>query len=457
MPPIIALWGALLFCGWAINRDIRHRPAPAALWVPMLWMMRCGSRSIDYWFTAEEVGRLDPLFVAAMIMCGLVILIKRRCDWRQIFPQNASLFVFYGFLCLSETWVDGVEAPGIKAFRPIGDLVMALVVATAPNPLRSIAAITRRTAFLLVPVSVVLIRYYHDLGTLEHKHWGADLWIGVTTHKNPLGQLCILSLAAVLWTIFDDFRASRKLFQNQVLWLYVALILYLLNGGGSPESRSTTSFLTFAVIVAVYAIIGRFSATPKRIAGKVAVGATSLAAIALFLQLFGTSLQALVADASGKDPTLTDRTYLWRDVVRIGMDHPILGSGYGGFWVPSIYPKLSPEVDNGPRQAHNGYLETFANLGLIGLALLAWVIFHALKDAACSARFDFEYNRVRLALLFGALVMNYAEATFTVGTHLWWFSFLIAALNAQPPTTTAEPGVVTSDSRLHLSPAPLNW
>jgi hypothetical protein len=93
-------------------------------------------------------------------------------------------------------------------------------------------------------------------------------------------------------------------------------------------------------------------------------------------------------------------------------------------------------------------LETFANLGLVGLALLLWIILHSLKDAAYSARFQFEYSRVRLSLLFAALVMNYAEATFTVGTHLWWFVFLIAAVNTLPPRSAAEPVVVAHNERV---------
>ena len=433
IPPKLALylaWALALFLLW---RDTKRRPdISLALWVPVLWIMRCGSRGVDYWLNGDDVGRLDPVVIAILIACGLVILLRRPCDWGAIVANNSMLFLFYAYLMASTLWVDEIENPLIKIFRPMGDLLMALIVATEINLREAIATLFRRCAYLLIPMSVVLVRYFHEMGTLQDKHWGSDIWCGVTTHKNPLGQLCIISTFAFFWQLVEARAAGKRLLRQYIPWFYLAMTVYLFNGGGNSNSRSSTAFICLAVGMASYLVLGRYRNRSELVVRSIVVSVVIIAAISVALELFGTSLQAMVAATQGKDPTLTDRTYLWRDVVRIGMQHPVLGSGYGGFWVPSLYSQLSPEVDNGPKEAHNGYLETFANLGLVGVALLACVIFQALRNATKTMQTDFEYGRLRLALLFMVLVMNYSEATFTVGNHLWWFGFLVIAVYARP-------------------------
>lgn len=405
---------------------------PLTLWLPTLWMMRCGSRAIDYWIGGSDFGRLDPVLIAILLVCSIYVLIRRPCNWSGIFANNSALFIFYGYLVVSTLWVDELENPLIKIFRPVGDLTMALVVASEKDPREAIVTMFRRSAILLIPMSVVLIRYFHDLGTMQDKHWGSDIWIGVTTHKNPLGQLCIVSALAFFWLLVAARQAGKRLSRQYLAWLYLAMTLYLFKGGGNSNSRSSTAILCLFVALAFYLTMGRLRDRPELVVRSIVLGAIVLASLSMVLELFGTSLTAVVAETQGKNATLTERTYLWQDVIRIGMKHPILGTGYGGFWVRSLYSQLSPEVDNGPKEAHNGYLETFANLGLVGVGLLACVLIQSLRSATKMIHDDFEYGRLRLTLLLMIMVMNYAEATFTVGCHLWWFGFLIVAVYARP-------------------------
>lgn len=392
--------------------------------------MRCASRSIDFWLGGGEAGRWDPIFVCAMIVIGIFVLARRPCKWGRVFEHNRAIFAFYGFMIVSVAWATALENPAIKILRPVGDLIMALVVVTEPNPRQAIATMFRRCAILLIPLSIVLIRYFPSLGRGFNKHWGNDPWIGVTTHKNPLGQLCIVSGLAFLWSLAEARRKGEPLLRQSLAWLYVAMTLYLFNAGGI--SRSSTAIVCFVLAVALFIVFGLMRKQPQMVIRRIVLGALILAASAITLEMFGSSLQAVVAGLQGKEANLTGRTWLWHDVIRLGMRHPMLGSGYGAFWVPSIYDELSPEVDNFPAEAHNGFLETFANLGLVGVGLLCWVILQTLGSASRVIRTDFEYGRLRLVLLFMVLVMNYAEATFPRGTHLWWFGFLVVAVYARP-------------------------
>jgi O-antigen ligase len=443
--PSLALFLCFAFAFWAYRHDAHSNSYPSAsLWIPTLWMMRCGSRNIDYWGFSGSF-RLDPLLLLALITLGCVILARRRCRWREIFAHNSALILFYGYIVLSLTWAvsETAESPAVRMFRPIGDLVMALILTTEADPVRAITTAFRRTGILLIPLSLVLIRYFHSLGTGGDKHWGPDYWIGVTTHKNPLGQLCLLSALGFLWSMVDGKRHGHRLIHQKFSLFYLGLIAILFNGGGNANSRSSTSILCMSLAVALFLALGSLRQRAHLIMRRVMIGVVLVCAAALILQQAGTSLTTVVAESYGKEGTLTGRTWLWKDVIRLGMERPFFGAGYGGFWVPSIYPKLSPQVDNGPAEAHNGFLETFANLGLVGVVLLLATIAQSLASAAVVIRTDFEYGRLRLVLLLVVVVMNYSEATFPRGTHLWWYGFLIAAVYARPWVNWPQPRTVS--------------
>jgi len=424
----------------------RHPELSPTLWLPTLWFMRCGSRGVDYWLGGgEDAGRWDPICILVLIVFGILVLTRRRCQWGAIFNHNSGLVVFYAYLVISTLWVEDMDNPFMKVFRPVGDALMALMVTTEKNPRAAILGMCRRGVILLIPMSVVLIRYFNDLGCLHAKHDGFDIWTGVTTHKNPLGQLCIVSTLVFIWHLMEARKNGRRLSREYMAWIYLIFTVYLFNGGGSADSRSSTAFLCLLISLGMFVALGRFRERPERVVSFIFRGGVALVVLSLVLQFFDTSLQALIAQTQGKDATLSDRTYIWQDVIRIGMQHPILGTGYGGFWVPSVYPKLSPVIDNHPMEAHNGYLETFANLGFVGCILLAWVIIQSIRSATKVMHENFEYGRLRLALLFMVLVMNYSEATFPVGNHLWWFCFLVVAIYAEPWIQGAAEQAIKSD------------
>ena len=85
-----------------------------------------------------------------------------------------------------------------------------------------------------------------------------------------------------------------------------------------------------------------------------------------------------MAEAVGKDPTLTDRTKIWAFV--LGMHtNPLVGTGYQSFW---LGPRLEYFWQNSGlghlNEAHNGYLEVYLELGLIGVSLLIGFLFRAI-------------------------------------------------------------------------------
>jgi len=75
----------------------------------------------------------------------------------------------------------------------------------------------------------------------------------------------------------------------------------------------------------------------------------------------------------GKERTLTGRTDIWDALIYSIQQKPLLGYGYGVYWDdplgPSYYVRIMLEW--GVPSAHNGWIETWLSVGLIGVVMFS--------------------------------------------------------------------------------------
>jgi hypothetical protein len=81
----------------------------------------------------------------------------------------------------------------------------------------------------------------------------------------------------------------------------------------------------------------------------------------------------------------SNRYGYWRVAVDAGLDHPLAGVGASGFRVAWLEHR---DVDENVRDAHSLELETFAELGLVGVALLAALLGGVALSARAAHRVD---------------------------------------------------------------------
>jgi O-antigen ligase len=390
----------------------------------------------------------DQIFLGALMVIAWVVLWRRRGRVPEILRSNFFLFMFFGYMGLSVFWSEDI-ASFKRWIKAIGDLTMALIVTTEPKPLQAMLAVIRRTSYLLIPLSVILVKYFHDLGTIPSRNWAPDMWIGVSTHKNTLAQLCLFAGIVLLWDAVMTWRDNHQVLRLPLLKvridvLYGVMLAYLLYGGG--HSKSTTSFLVLVFACGLFLLLERQHRRGRQIVPARFVLGVLLAGLVVHLGMelmFDSSLYVAIAESQGKDATLTGRTELWEDLLIMGQRHPLLGAGYGGFWTRTNGAELKQRHFWGPHQAHNGYIEIWLQLGLVGLLLFALVIGHALYGVAPFFRKDFEHGRFRLILLLITLLHNYSEAGFPRPTHLVWFVFLLVVINVKPVQTISAEKVPT--------------
>src|SRR5215468_729214 len=175
MNPRTALLACLLFIAWLFRRDLkRSKNVSHAIWIPFLWAAILGSRPVSIWLGGGvsmtsnddylEGSPLDRNFFLLLIGAGIVVLLKRRPQWDVLFRRNWGLFLFYAFWGLSALWSDYTMVAFKRWIKECGHLVMVLVVLTEKDPAAAFKSVLARCAYILVPVSVLFIRYYPDLG-----------------------------------------------------------------------------------------------------------------------------------------------------------------------------------------------------------------------------------------------------------------------------------------------------
>jgi exopolysaccharide production protein ExoQ len=414
-----------------------------AIWIPFCWLFIVSTRSVSNWLTRPDGTVLDPdlngspldrAILTGLIAVGLLVLAARWEQVKRILAKNRWLLLVMVYIGLSVIWSNFPAISFRRYCRSIGTLVMVLVVLTERNPLASLTALLQRCYFIHIPLSILAIKYFRNIGVAYGWDGTEEMWVGLAMHKNNLGQVAMASGLLASWLVLKNW-STRKMSSGLVL---LGMTLWVLRG--SKNSHSSTAILGFVtgvcVLLALQGIKGR---VPK---AKWLLGAMIVAVVAcgplvlLASEVFETSPMELVLESTGRDATLTGRTGLWSDILTNASHSPVLGVGFGAFWVGKIGYAMYPLVNWSavtpewrPGQGHNGYLDVFVELGAVGLILAIGPIVLAFSDAVRQLQTDFEFARIRLVLLFSLVLNNFTESSLLKGTHSLWFLLLLVIVN----------------------------
>lgn len=423
--------------------SIQEENISFALWVPLIWYALVASRNVSHWLNPGGFGSEDANYLAGspidravystLIVIGIFILFKRKVNWSQILKSNAWIFIFFAYMGFSALWSDFGEVAFKRWVRTSGVLVMVLVVLTDSNPLEAISRLLRRCLYVFLPLSIILIKYFRTLGVAWTKDGTGEMWVGVTTHKNQLGEMTMISGIYFIWNIMRSW-GSKKIYIDLLFLLMTSWLII-----GSATSRSNTSIFVFFVGLIILLMFHKMSkqfmkSDPEQVQKTISTSIFLIAFVFLTFQLgfqaFNEkSILSASVEASGRDMTFTGRTFLWIDLLDIASNHPILGVGYGSFWIGDLANDLWYKHPWKPGQGHNGFVDVYVELGMVGLFLFIGVIFSAYRNILRNFVFNIEYQKFRITVLSMILLHNITETSFTRGTHNLWFLFLLVAVN----------------------------
>lgn len=410
----------------------RQKGISPALWVPLLWMLLLYSRSISEWLnpgvsielvsstSMDEGNALDRNITILFMVVGLLILLTRKITWKEIIQNNGWIFWLYYYCLISVLWSDQPIISIKRWIRDMGNIIMVLVVLTDQQPQDAFKTLMRRCFYILIPLSIVFIRWYSEFGRYWGPFGGEPLYVGVSTGKNGLGQICLVGGFFFLWETFERFKkgvSGRDRLYFYINIFYIVMIAYLFY-----MANSQTSLMTFLIgIVLIMAL-----STIKRQRKFISIFVIHFALILIVIQM--TNIVEVVIKSLGRDVTISGRTELWTHLLEMDYN-PLIGTGYRSFWSGDRLSALWVDYWWHPKQAHSGYLETYLNLGIIGLFSLLALLFSTYIKSKQKLMTNFEIGKLQMAILFMLLIYNYTEASFIISTPLWFF-FLLSTINA---------------------------
>jgi exopolysaccharide production protein ExoQ len=446
MPPPVAALLTLGFIVFLFRRDVREKPnITGALWLPVIWMLLLGSRSVVQWLnllgfpigarSMEEGNPLDALVYVTLISSGIYVLNKRAVSLSEVIRNNGWLMAFVLYCFIAIFWSDFPFVAFKRWIKILGHPVMALIVFTEPDPAEALKRLIKRSAYVLIPVSILFIKYYPAWGRNFDEWTGLPSNTGINAGKNGMGCVCMILGFFFFWQLLQTWRSPRGVARRNELLLigtFLLMILYLFR-----KLHSATAFLSLLSGILITIVVGMRVVNKRLIGTYVILGALLLVVAELAFGLIGH-----VVELTQHGDTLAGRAELWRELLAM-QANPLFGVGFESFWLGGRLEALWEARWWRPTEAHNGYLETYLNLGLVGLFLLAGVIIATFRKIRLELLTNPEWGRVCLGFLAAVLLYNWTEATFK-GLSVLWFAFYIIALDY--PKFDAEPVVQSSEA-----------
>jgi len=231
--------------------------------------------------------------------------------------------------------------------------------------LREQVRILTKTFGIIIVLSFYVVMMLPHLGINHDIHGGS--WTGVFTQKNLLGKAMIVAVAALL--------SAKKIipWPARFTFLFGAAWLLLL----SNSRTSQLVLLAMLLFAPIYQLIRRN--------GMTVVIPTSLA--------FGIALVAIAGIAAtnsdsllmvmGRNPTFTGRTEIWKAIWHAITKQMLLGFGFSGFWGGIRGKSADVILTLGwvAKHSHNGFLDIWLDLGVVGLCVFLASYFTALWRA----------------------------------------------------------------------------
>ncbi|MDG5750966.1 O-antigen ligase family protein [Qipengyuania sp. XHP0211] len=223
-------------------------------------------------------------------------------------------------------------------------------------------------------------------------------------HKNQVGAMA--GIAAVC--SFCMWRSEK----NWTLLTFLISILFII------VSRSSTA-LVATVLTCGLIEFSRYTRRSSHPRILFSIGGLLLVLVGIIgLVGFGATL----LDFLGEDRTLSSRTKIWSIVMHTFSQRPLFGVGQSALWSdnsPATYLTAYIFSDVSFQQAHNGYLQVMAEIGVVGLTIFVVLFLSIFLALYAKMMRDARYTAF-VGFMFFTAIYNFGEATFLVGNYIFF-------------------------------------
>ena len=405
-------------------------------------------------FAGEGVRNLlgwtvfGAISIALAITYGVLLWrARRRVSWRRL---PVTLIGFILLAVASTAWSANPAETALTALAlvltTIGGLGVALllpwrdVVRALGTTLRWILALSFAfeiyvSAFLgrtLAPLAL----NFGDPSVSSIYLWSRNMLFeggpiqGIVGNRNQLGFIALIALIIFCLQLVDG--TVWRIWG--IAWLAIAI-------GTLALTRSSTVLLAAAAVILVLG----FALWARAIRPGSRRGLYSVATLVLLgMVAFGIFGRDILSTVMGKSEDLTGRVTIWNAVTDLAQQRPSLGWGWLSPWMPSSEPFGTLVTIKGVHylQAHNAWLDVWAQLGISGLIVFAFLLlsttWRAWFVAIDRPRWDLTTDRpfmglslLPLLILTALLAQSLAESQLLVQSG--WGLLVICAVMMKSP------------------------
>lgn len=337
-----------------------------------------------------ESGAGSPLLAVgsrllALLIAGWLVYVINgfRLPWSPIVVSDLNsgaalrqaLFGAAGAVALGLLFVTGSLGPALVRRKSVVGLGLGML-ATVVYSASPVLTVKRSIIFLCALLALIAFihRSHSPVRTMQRMLIGGTgiaAWVsifgwiafpasavsiaerpglaGVSGHPNTLAPVMVIGFLVSLG-VPDESRSLRL----RVVQAGLLIALVLTNSITSIALLLTSALLFLCMTVSSY----------RR--GVAQMALLVLAALVLFIG--PQAVKHGLFETAGRDPSLSGRDELWKEVLVQGLETPVFGNGYGAFW----YEGRGREIVGtwNPRQAHNAYVDVFVDLGVVGVAFV---------------------------------------------------------------------------------------
>jgi exopolysaccharide production protein ExoQ len=358
----------------------------------------------------QNMGMLGMQILWSFLYVVILVLYSRNCNrpLRTLFVVSPLIAVL-AFAFASVSWS---QDPALTFRRSIA-LTLSLVFGVYLASRFSKKEQFRLLAWAFA-VCIIFSFIFELLGLNPSE--GSPGWYGVFDIKNELGQAMVLS--AMVFLFWKKVEPEHRALATAGFIASVTLLAL---------SLAMTAIVVFAVLMV---LLPYLQWTLRKSTRGMVAGIAFLLAAGTLSALYTVTHLEEVTGFLGKDPALTGRMPLWIVAGVMALQRPWLGYGFNAFWLPdeTYTPRIWHLLTWMPPQAHNGVLELWLELGLVGTGLFLLVFAYYVARAL---RFSRHYSGPAaawpVAFLIFLFLGNLTTAFFLQGNNIYFILYVTLA------------------------------
>ncbi|NIX58873.1 MAG: hypothetical protein GWN14_23860 [candidate division Zixibacteria bacterium] len=265
-----------------------------------------------------------------------------------------------------------------------------------------------------IPIYIAAYYQFFALGYLR-------VW-GILGNPNTLGVFSVATTASAL--VLRELKVNSENKRTIVyVWIFLSISALILSG-------SRASIFSLIVFVAVYLYLRRKHVI---LLSLIIVGLIGIYYIfhshALFMDF--ARVTRILGGLSG-------RTIIWETSLELIKDYPLFGVGPGNVsnllysYAQATHPIVTIDLRSAMERGmiHNGYLQRLAEIGIVGLSIVLWIIWRFMKMLYSRVRTNSSQSLgkisiVVLALFIGRLGHSLFESSLDIGPYTVELSVLL--------------------------------